>query len=205
MPRANRLFDQHGVWHITHRCHKQEFLLKFARDRRVWCRWLFEARRRYGLSVLNYIVTSNHVHLMVANDTKETISSAMQLVAGRTAQNYNRRKNWRGAFWEDRFHAVPITTQAHFIECLAYVDLNMVRAGVVKHPSEWASSGFHEIQSPRQRYVIIDYERLLSLAGESSYATFQRCHRHWVNEKLRLGELVRDERWTNAEAGLVFS
>ena len=38
----------------TCRCHKREFLLKFAKDRRRWLQWLFEARRRYGLSVLNY-------------------------------------------------------------------------------------------------------------------------------------------------------
>jgi len=55
MPRASRHYIPGHVWHITHRCHKKEFLLKFARDRRRYLRWLFEARKRYGLSVLNYI------------------------------------------------------------------------------------------------------------------------------------------------------
>jgi len=41
MPRANRYFVPGFIWHITHRCHKQESLLKFARDRRTWTRWLF--------------------------------------------------------------------------------------------------------------------------------------------------------------------
>ncbi len=40
MPRANRHFLPNYIWHITHRCHKQEFLLKFARDRRRWMYWL---------------------------------------------------------------------------------------------------------------------------------------------------------------------
>ncbi len=35
MPRANRHFVSGHVWHITHRCHKKEFLLKFARDRTI--------------------------------------------------------------------------------------------------------------------------------------------------------------------------
>ncbi len=55
-----RLLPGH-VWHITHRCHKQEFLLKFAVDRRCWFGWLLEAKKRYGLCILNYIVTSNHI------------------------------------------------------------------------------------------------------------------------------------------------
>jgi hypothetical protein len=54
MPRANRHYIPGCVWHITHRCHKKEFLLKFARDRRRWLRWFFEAKKRYGLIVLNY-------------------------------------------------------------------------------------------------------------------------------------------------------
>ncbi len=44
MPRANRYFLPDHVWHITHRCHKKEFLLKFAKDRKLWLHWLFEAR-----------------------------------------------------------------------------------------------------------------------------------------------------------------
>ena len=35
MARANRHYlPGNHIWHITHRCHKREFLLKFAKDRR---------------------------------------------------------------------------------------------------------------------------------------------------------------------------
>jgi len=59
MARANRDHIPGQVWHITYRCHKREFLLKFAKDRGRWLRWLFEAKRRYGLDILNYTVTSD--------------------------------------------------------------------------------------------------------------------------------------------------
>jgi putative transposase len=48
MPRANRYFLPDHVWHITHRCHKKEFLLKFAKDRKRWLHWLFEATQNRG-------------------------------------------------------------------------------------------------------------------------------------------------------------
>lgn len=41
------------VWHIAHRCHRKQFLLKFARDRRRYLYWLFEAKKRYGLCALD--------------------------------------------------------------------------------------------------------------------------------------------------------
>jgi putative transposase len=96
MPRANRHFLPGYVWHITHRCHQKQFLLKF----------LFEAKKRFGLSVLNYMVTSNHVHLLVKDTGSNVIAKSMQLIVGRTAQEYNQRKNRHGAFWEDRYPLV---------------------------------------------------------------------------------------------------
>jgi len=55
MPRANRYFLPGHVWHITHRSHQRKFFLKFARDRRRYLRWLLESKKRFGLSVLNYM------------------------------------------------------------------------------------------------------------------------------------------------------
>jgi putative transposase len=107
MPRANRHFLSGHIWHITHRCHEKQFLLKFARDRLRYLRWLFEAKKRFGLSVLDYIVTSNHVHLLVRDTGPNVIASSMQLIAGRTAQEYNQRKGRHGAFWKTAIMPQP--------------------------------------------------------------------------------------------------
>ncbi len=61
MARAKRHYLPGYAGHIAHRCHERDFLLKFGRDRQTWVQWLFEAKKRYGLCVLNYMVTSNHV------------------------------------------------------------------------------------------------------------------------------------------------
>ena len=56
--------------------------------------WLYQAKKRYrGLSVLDYMVTSNHVHLLVFdNGGRHIIPDSIKLVAGRTGQEYNTRK-----------------------------------------------------------------------------------------------------------------
>ncbi len=93
MARAKRHFIPGHVWHLTHRCHKREFLLKFAKDRHRWLQWLYEARKRHDLVILNYVVTSNHIHLIIQDVSEENvIPKAIQLVAGRTAQEFNWRK-----------------------------------------------------------------------------------------------------------------
>jgi REP element-mobilizing transposase RayT len=201
MPRANRYFLPGCAWHITHRCHKKEFLLKFGRDRRSWMNWLFEAKKRYCLRVLNYTATSNHIHLLVLdNGDREAIPKSMQLIAGRTAQEFNQRKKRKGAFWEDRYHATAIETNHHLIGCLTYIDLNMVRAGAVVHPSEWPSCGYAELQKPRERYSIIDHRALMDLLGMSSLHDLQRSHSDWVEQALARSEQVRESKWTESVA-----
>ncbi len=196
MPRANRYFLPGHVWHITHRCHKKDFLLKFSKDRQRWRYWLFEARKRFGLCVLNYIVTSNHIHLLVRDRGQGEIAKSMQLVAGRTAQEYIQRKGRKGAFWEDRYHATAIDTDKYLAQCMVYIDLNMVRAGVVLHPGDWRWCGYCEIQSPPQRYAVIDRKALPELLGVNSFKQYQHLHKIWIDDELKSMQLQRDPVWS---------
>jgi len=200
MPRANRHFLPGLVWHVTHRCHHREFLLKFARDRRNYLRWLFEARKRFGLCLLDYMITSNHVHLLILDGGDDVIARSLQLAAGRTAQQYNQRKARQGVFWEDRYHATAIETDAHLHRCVAYIDLNMVRAGVVNHPKAWAHSGYNEIQDPPDRYRLIDLNALAALCGLSSTQALQRAHRDWVQSALAEARSMRQAHWSESIA-----
>jgi putative transposase len=99
------------------------------------------------------VVTCNHIHLLVKDTGEDAIARSMQLIAGRSAQQYNRRKQRKGAFWGGSLPCPAIETNAHLQRCLVYIDLNMVRAGVVQDPSEWGHGGYCEIQRPLQRYA----------------------------------------------------
>ena len=201
MARAKRHFIHGYVWHITHRCHKKEFLLKLVKDRQRWLYWLFEAKKRYGLSILNYIVTSNHIHLLVAdNGSREVISRSMQLVAGRTGQEYNQRKKRTGAFWQDRYHATAVQTNTHLIKCMIYIDLNLVRAGAVAHPQKWIHSGYNEIQKPKERYGLIDFKTLIRLLPIKTLDELKQTHRKWIDEELEKSPLTRQGKWTQSIA-----
>jgi len=201
MARAKRHFVPGYIWHITHRCHRRDFLLKLVRDRQRWISWLFEAKKRYGLVVLDYILTSNHIHLLVVDEGgRDVISNSLKLIAGRVGQEYNNRKDRTGAFWEDRYHATAVETGDHLIQCMAYIDLNMVRAGVVGHPSEWAHCGYREIQNPKRRYRIVDVPRLMRLLQIDTPENLVASHAKWVQEKLEQDSSDRSPEWTESIA-----
>nr|WP_240910043.1 transposase [Desulfopila sp. IMCC35008] len=175
--------------------------MKLVMDRRKWTQWLYQARKRYGLVILNYTVTSNHVHLLVVDEKgRDVIPQSIKLVAGRTGQEYNVRKTRKGAFWEDRYHATVIESEHHLFRCLVYIDLNMVRAGVVSHPSEWPFGGYNEIQKPRRKCVLIAHQKLVELTGFKTYEAFRIAHAGLVSELLASGNNYREAGWSESVA-----
>jgi putative transposase len=200
MPRANRYHLSGLVWHITHRCHNRDFLFKFLRDRDQYRHWLYEARRRFGITFLNFNITCNHVHLLVYDDGPEgVIEASLQLAQGRIAQEYNERKERKGAFWQDRYHATAVESGRHLRNCFTYIDLNMVRAGRVSHPERWPSCGYHEIQHPRKRYTLLDLDQVLRLMGFDDVRELAAWQRDAISSALE-GPLGREPAWTESLA-----
>jgi putative transposase len=91
----------------------------------------------------------------------------------------HQRKGRKGAYWEDRYHATAIESGEHLSRCIAYITANMIRAGVVDYPSMWPFSGYNEIQKPKRKNILIDYERLQWLFGAAPYNLL------WPDPRLR--------------------
>ena len=136
--------------------------------------------------------------LVIDEGGRNVIPDSLKLIAGRVGQEYNIRKNRRGAFGEDRYHATAIQTGEHLIQCIVYIDLNMVRAGAVSHPSEWVQCGYNEIQNPKKRYGIIDFSHLMNLLSADSVEGLRASHYSWVEEKLKQNTNKRDAEWTES-------
>ena len=201
MARANRYMVPGAAYHLTHRCHDGVFLLKFATDRNRYRDILREELAGSTVSLLSYCITSNHVHLLVAGGAREDVARLMQAAQGRFAEEYNRKKGRRGAFWSDRYHATMIGGREHLWACMRYIDLNMVRAGVVAHPLEWEWTSWHETAGQRQRYRLLDQDALLDRFEGVKWPAFRRQYAASINEAVSCRSALRREAlWTEAVA-----
>ncbi len=72
---------------------------------------------------------------------------------------YNRRHKRRGYFWGDRFKSVIVENGETLVNCLAYIDLNPLRAGLVEHPEDyrWNSMGYHIQTGNRDNFLSLDF------------------------------------------------
>src|SRR6478736_1506129 len=79
MPTGLRRYQQTGRGHfLTWSCYRRLQLLATARRRRVFVSLLESVRRRYRFVVLGYVVMPEHVHLLISEPERETLSTAIQ-------------------------------------------------------------------------------------------------------------------------------
>ena len=200
MPRAHRLRVEGGIFHLTHRCHNRAFLLKFARDREAYRARMRAKLREFDISLLDYCLTCNHVHLLAEAGDKLQISGFMREVAGEHARQYNRRKGRLNAVWGDNFHATLVDSGSYLWQCLNYIELNMVRCGAVRHPSQWEWVGYHEIMGRRQRYRLLDLDRLCWRVGTTSLGDVRENLEATIQDRIARDVLKREPCWTESLA-----
>ncbi|MFH0909707.1 MAG: transposase, partial [bacterium] len=200
MPRANRHIQPGNTYHVTHRCHDRAFLLRFARDRQAYRAWLRDGLAHWSVNLLTYCITSNHVHLLLKASTPHELARFMQRVAGGMAQAYNQRKRRSGAFWSDRYHAAMIEDGEHLWRCMQYIDLNMVRAGQVAHPSDWEWTGWGELMGERRRNKILSMDTVLYALDVATETAFRKLHAERIADALARRSFDREPWWTESVA-----
>jgi putative transposase len=200
MPRSNRYILPGYAYHVTHRCHNRSFLFRFAKDRNEYRERLRMALKSFQVKLLNYSITSNHTHLLLTSSYPEELSAMMQKLEGEFAEYYNIRKKRRGAFWDGRFHCTMVDRGEYVWNCMKYIDMNMVWAGVVEDPREWEWCGYAEIVGLRKRYRLLDKTEAMKWVGETSPLAFARNYALAVDEAVANHELLREPMWTESIA-----
>jgi putative transposase len=201
MPVANRYILPGSACHLTHRCHDRKFLLlRFKAHRQEYRRRLREVLGGSGVSLLSWCLTSDHVHLLVSAEEPAAIAGFMQRLQGEFAKWYNLRRRRSGAFWNGRYHCTMVESGEHLWRCLRYIDLNMVRAGVVGHPREWPWCGYDELVGERRKFLVLDRDKLLALTEAGSAAELASNHLAMIAKALEARRLQREAQWTDSIA-----
>jgi putative transposase len=161
---------------------------------------MYQAKHRFQISIFDYIITSNHIHLLAVCDEEENhIAKTMHLVSGAIAREYNRQNGRSGSFWGDRYSAVAVESDIHLLRCLTYIATNMVRAGVVKHPTDWEDCGYHELIGRKKEHSLIHRECLMNLL-DTDELNFQETYKMYIEEYLVKKEYKRECYWTESIA-----
>lgn len=113
-------------------------------DYREYISLLTDSCRRYGGDVWAYCLMPNHVHLIAVPEQLDSFRHAIGEAHRRYTRHINFREKWKGHLWQERFASYPMS-ENHLLAAARYVELNPVRAGLVKKPwlYKWSSAGAH--------------------------------------------------------------
>ena len=92
-----------------------------------------------------YVLMSNHLHLLLTPLQNDSLPKMMQAVGRSYVLYFNKRHGRSGTLWEGRYRSTLIQTERYLLACMAYIDLNPVRASMVVQAADylWSSHGHY--------------------------------------------------------------
>src|SRR6185437_5829122 len=142
MARMGRYFVAGQSLHVIQRGNNRQAIFIEDRDYAQYHEWLAWAASEYGCAVHAYVFMTNHVHLLLTPDKKDSLPGMMQSLGRRYVRMFNVRYARSGTLWEGRYRAAPIDGDAYFFSCCRYIELNPVRAKMTAHPRDYPFSSY---------------------------------------------------------------
>lgn len=149
MGRSPRIFVSGYPHHIVQRGHNQDTVFVEPADFEYYLENLIEWKRHYDVGVYAYCLMTNHVHLILnSNSDASDISGLMRRLSARQGRRVNRLEQRIGTIWSGRFKSSVIDTETYLLACLRYVELNPVRAGMVRRSEDYRWSSYTQRIGP---------------------------------------------------------
>ncbi len=190
---------------------------------KAYLNWLKEFSKKCSVDVHAWVLMTNHLHLLCTPQKEGAISAMMQSIGRMYVRHYNHTYQRSGTLWEGRFKSCLIQSEQYLFELHRYIELNPVRADMVKEPSEysWSSYGSNalgietDLQTPHPLYLALGKTKEERL---ENYRALFKAHvdtellkeiRESINKGLALGskqftkqvEALTDQRVTAKKAG----
>jgi len=140
--------------HVIQRGNNRQAIFATAADYRFLLELLELHARNFEVLLHAYVLMSNHFHLLVTPQTPDGLPKMMQAVGRSYVRYFNDSQNRSGTLWEGRYKSTVVQADRYFLACMAYVDLNPVRAGLVALPQDYPwSSHLHYTGAGQDRLI----------------------------------------------------
>lgn len=142
MPRKPRFYLPGIPVHIVQRGHSRQPVFFEDSDYFAYLDWLKEAAERYQVEIHAYVLMTNHIHLLATPVNADGITRMVQYLGRYYVPYINRTYGLSGSLWEGRYKASLIQGEQHLLNCMRYIELNPVRADIVRSALHYRWSSY---------------------------------------------------------------
>lgn len=187
MPRHARQVIADIPYHVINRGNNHQTIFFHRDDYHFFLDALESAKEKYSCRIYSFILMPNHVHLLVESVKKErNLADFMKYISQRHGQYINRRYRRTGTLWEGRFKSSPISTDRYLLACSRYIEMNCVRAGMVKSPEEYKFSSYRT-KIGLKELEWLDFDPMYLALGMTQ-GERQKKYEKWIQETIPEGE-----------------
>ena len=166
MPRKPRFYLPAVPAHVIQRGNNRQAVFFCDDDYRAYFAWLREGAERHGCAIHAYVLMTNHVHLLMTPETRDSISRTIQYVGRRYVTYVNAQYGRSGTLWEGRHKGSVISSASYLLACSRYIELNPVRAGMVTVPGDYRWSSYRA-NAAGESCPLLTYHPLYLALGDS--------------------------------------
>lgn len=154
MARLPRLTLPGYPHHVIQRGNNRQAIFADRQDFETMLEMLADSARARKVAIHAYVLMDNHFHLLVTPAETDALPRMMQAVGRSYVRYFNQRHGRTGTLWEGRYRSTLIQSERYLLACMAYIDLNPVRAGLVSRAADWPwSSHTHYLGLHNDRLV----------------------------------------------------
>ena len=180
MARLPRLSLAGEVHHLLQRGNNRQPIFIADDDQALMLELLAREARQHRVAVHAYVLMPNHFHLLATPQDEDSLSRWMQAVGRAYVRRFNQSHGRSGTLWEGRYRSTVLQAERHLLPCMAYFDLNPVRAGLVAAPAGYAWSSHAHYAGLRHAAWLVPPSAYWALgntpfAREAAYAEMVRA------------------------------
>lgn len=157
MGRSTRINAPNILFHVINRGNGRNEVFHTKQDYSEYLELVELYKKKFPVKLYHYVLMSNHIHFLIEPLEENVLSRFMQGVTLAHTRRFNLRYNSVGHVWQGRFKAIPIQTDAYFLQCGRYIELNPVRANIVQHPSNYFWSSYHFYATGKPNPLLASY------------------------------------------------
>ena len=186
MPRKPRVSLTDVAEHVIQRGNNRQAIFACEGDMKAYITWLTQYSKKYKVAIHAWVLMTNHVHILCSPSTPLAISQMMQSLGRMYVMYFNKTYKRSGTLWEGRYRSCLAQNDKYLLELYRYIELNPVRAGMVKDPSDYRWSSYQCNGLGKHSDLLTAHPTYLSINDNANIrqASYRALFTHHVESKL---------------------
>jgi putative transposase len=125
---------------VTTKCWQGRTVFQVPENAEILIKTLLHYRDRKVFALHEFVVMSDHLHLLLTPSSTTSLERAMQFIKGGSSYQIRKKRNQKMEMWQVSFYDWTIRDHNDWQAKIEYIHDNPVRAKLVEKPQDWPYS-----------------------------------------------------------------